>query len=61
MKKILFRFKLVWRVITGKQVIVITETHKRGTHGYNVKYSWDTRSLEDLYCMIDNVVNDLKS
>lgn len=60
MKILLFRLKLIWRVITEKQVIVITETHKPGTHKYNVKYSWDTRSPEDLYRMIDDVVNDLK-
>ena len=60
MKLLLFRLKLIWRVITGEQVIVITETHKHGANEYNVTYSWDTRSPDDLYRMIDDVVNDLK-
>ena len=36
------RLKMLWRIIRDKQVVVITESNGE------LRYSWDTRSLEDV-------------
>lgn len=36
------RLKMIWRIISDKQVIVITESYGR------LYRNWDTRSLEDV-------------
>ena len=43
---------MLWLVLTEKQVIVITESHKHGTHKCNYKGMWDARSNEDVIKMI---------
>lgn len=47
------RLKMLKMVLTEKQVIVIAESHKHGTHKRNYKIMWDARSNEDVTEMIE--------
>ena len=47
------RLKMLKMVLTEKQVIVIAESHKHGTHKCNYKGMWDARSNEDVIKMIE--------
>lgn len=53
--KIIRKFKMIWRIIRDRQVVVITESYGR------MYYNWDTRSLEDTATMCDTVSNIIKS
>lgn len=47
------RLKVLKMVLTEKQVVVIAESHKHGTHKCNYKVMWDARSIEDVTKMIE--------
>lgn len=47
------RLKMLKMVLTEKQVIVIAESHKHGTHKCNYKGMRDARSNEDEIKMIE--------
>lgn len=40
--KIIWKIKVIWRIIRDKQVVVITESYGK------LYYNWDTRSLNDV-------------
>ena len=46
------KFKMIWRIIRDRQVVVMTEDHGR------MYYNWDTRSLEDV-CQMCHKVHDM--
>lgn len=46
------KFKMIWRIIRDRQVVVMTEDHGR------MYYNWDTRSLEDV-CQMCRKVHDM--
>ena len=43
------KLKMIWQIIRGRQVVVITESYGR------MYYNWDTRSLEDTITMCNAV------
>lgn len=46
---------MIWRILRDKQVVVITEDHGK------MYYSWDTRSLGDVWVMCDKVLDNVSS
>lgn len=48
---------MLWFVLTKKQVIVFTESHKHGSHQWNPDFIWDTRSVEDALRMVKELEN----
>ena len=40
--KIIWKIKVIWRIIRDRQVVVITESHGR------LYRNWDARSLDDV-------------
>lgn len=47
------RLKMLWYVLTEKQVVIVAESHKHGTHKCNYKGLWDARSIEDVKQMLN--------
>lgn len=45
------RLKMLWLILRGKQVIVITESNGE------LRYSWDTRSVGDAFQMCRTATN----
>lgn len=37
------RLKMIWRILRGRQVVVITESYGK------LCYAWDARSIEDVF------------
>ena len=46
------KWKMIWRSLRDRQVVVITEDHGR------MYYNWDARSLEDV-CQMCSKVHDM--
>ena len=44
---------MLWRILTEKQVVLITESHKHNTHKCHYNGLWDARSNEDVIKMIE--------
>lgn len=49
--KIIWKIKVMWRIIRDRQVVVITESYGK------LYYNWDTRSLDDV-CRMCRIVID---
>lgn len=47
------RLKMIWQILSDKQVVVITESYGK------LYYNWDTRSLEDVCLMCHKVYNSV--
>lgn len=41
MDRVIVRIKMLWYVLTEKQVVIVAESHKHGTHKCNYKGLWD--------------------
>ena len=52
--KIIWKIKVIWRIIRDKQVIVITESYGK------LYYNWDTRSLNDVCQMCQMTLDKVK-
>lgn len=50
------RLKMIWYILTEKQVIVIAESHKHRTHKCNCKWAWDTKDDYNL----DKIINKFR-
>ena len=46
------KLKMIWRILSDRQVVVITEYHVK------MYCNWDTRSLED-FCQMCHKVHDM--
>lgn len=53
MNRVIIRIKMIWYVLTEKQVVLVAESHKHGTHQYKCKWAFDTRSCADSEKMIN--------
>ena len=52
--KIIWKIKVIWRIIRDRQVVVITESYGR------LYCSWDARSIEDVCQMCQMVIDKAK-
>lgn len=52
--KIIWKIKVIWRIIRDKQVVVITESYGK------LYYNWDTRSLNDVCQMCQMTLDKIK-
>lgn len=52
--KIIWKIKVIWRIIRDKQVVVITESYGK------LYYNWDTRSLNDVCQMCQMTLDKVK-
>lgn len=52
--KIIWKIKVIWRIIRDRQVVVITESHGR------LYCNWDARSLDDVYQMCQITIDKAK-
>ena len=53
--RIIWKLKVIWRIIRDRQVVVITESYGK------LYYNWDTRSLEDVCQMCQIVIDKAKN
>ena len=52
--KIIWKIKVIWRIIRDNQVVVITESYGK------LYYNWDTRSLNDVCQMCQMTLDKVK-
>lgn len=52
--RIIWKIKVIWRIIRDKQVVVITESYGK------LYYNWDTRSLNDVCQMCQMTLDKVK-
>lgn len=48
--KIIWKIKVIWRIIRDRQVVIITESYGK------LYYNWDTRSLNDVCRMCQRLI-----
>lgn len=47
------KIKMIWQILRDKQVVVITENHGK------LYYSWNTRSIDDVFQMFRKATNEI--
>lgn len=52
--KIIWKIKVIWRIIRDRQVVIITESYGK------LYYNWDTRSLNDVCQMCQMTLDKVK-